>query len=85
MIYDEAVLRVFLEKQGKLFDPAVAGTLEEVDAFLEDVCAEVFDSEEEMIEYLEDEMDVSEFSKEEILELEEVFAIGDGRFLVVEG
>ena len=38
-----------------------------------------------IIEYLEDAMDITGMSEEEILSSEEVFAIGDGRYLIVEG
>ncbi len=47
--------------------------------------AMVCDNKDEVIEYLEDEMDIVGMEEEEILEAEEVFAIGDGRYLVVEG
>ena len=67
--YDEACIQAFLEQQLKLFPEEVAETPEEAEAFLEDCMAMVCDNKEE----------------EEILEAEEVFAIGDGRYLVVEG
>ena len=73
--YDEACIQAFLEQQLKLFPEEVAETPEEAEAFLEDCMAMVCDNKDEVIEYLE----------EEILEAEEVFAIGDGRYLVVEG
>ena len=84
-MYDEEVLAAFLEQQGKLFDEPVAQTPEGAEAFLEDCCAVVCQNEQEVIEYLEEEMDLSEIPREEILLLEEVFDIGDGRYLVVEG
>ena len=40
---------------------------------------------QEVISYLEEEMDITGMDEEEILKAEEVFAIGDGRYLVVEG
>ena len=46
---------------------------------------EVAETPEEAEAYLEDEMDIVGMEEEEILEAEEVFAIGDGRYLVVEG
>jgi hypothetical protein len=76
--YDEACIQAFLEQQLKLFP-------EEAEAFLEDCMAMVCDNKDEVIEYLEDEMDIVGMEEEEILEAEEVFAIGDGRYLVVEG
>ena len=45
----------------------------------------VCDNEKEVIEYLEEEMDITGMSREEILGADEVFAVGDGRYLVVEG
>ena len=63
----------------------MANTPEEAEAFLEDCMAMVCDDKAEVIEYLEDEMDIVGMDEEEILEAEEVFAIGDGRYLVVEG
>ena len=84
-MFDKKVIAVFLRDQGKLFDEPVAETPEEAEAFLEDVCAVVCENAEDALEYLDEEMDVSGYLKEEILELEEIFPIGDGRYLVVEG
>ena len=84
-MFDEDVLNAFLKQQGKLFDEPVCDTPEGAEAFLEDVCAVVCENEDEVLEYLEEEMDTTEISKDEITEIEEVFAVGDGRFLVVEG
>ena len=53
--------------------------------FLEDVCAVVCKNKKEVIEYLEDAMDITGMTEEEILSSEEVFDIGDGRYLIVEG
>lgn len=83
--YDDACIQAFLEQQLKLFPEEVANTPEEAEAFLEDCMAMVCDDKAEVIEYLEDEMDIVGMDEEEILEAEEVFAIGDGRYLVVEG
>ena len=84
-MFDEEVLQAFLAQQGKLFDEPVAETPEAADAFLEEVCVVVCADAEEMAALLEEEMDVSGLSMEELLELEEVFPVGDGRYLVVEG
>lgn len=84
-MFDEDVLNAFLRQQGKLFDEPVCETPEGAEAFLEDVCAVVCENEDEVLEYLEEEMDTTGISKDDIPELEEVFAVGDGRFLVVEG
>lgn len=84
--YDEECLQAFLEQQGKLFDEPVADTLEEAEAFLEDCMASIVENIEEVKEFLEEEgMDISGMSNEEIEEASEVFALPDGRYLIVEG
>ena len=82
--FDDAVLKCFLKKQLQLFPEPVAETMEEAEAFLEDCMAVVVDSVEEVIEFFEEEgIDVED--EDEILEADEVFDIGDGRYLIVEG
>ena len=67
-------------------DEPVAETLEEAEAFLEDCMASIVDSIEEVKEFLDQEgMDISGMSDEEIEEASEVFALPDGRYLIVEG
>lgn len=84
--YDDAVLRCFLKKQLQLFPEPVAETMEEAESFLEDCMAVVVDSIEEVWEFFEEEgIDLDGASEEEILEAEEVFDVGDGRYLIVEG
>lgn len=84
--YDEEVLRCFLENQLQLFPEKVAETQEEAEDFLEECMAVVVDSVEEVIEYFEEEgIDIEGAAGEEILEADEVFDIGDGRYLIVEG
>ncbi len=84
--YDEAVLQCFLENQLQLFPEEVAETEEEAEAFLEDCMAVVVNSAQEVLEYFEEEgIDVEEADEETILEEAEVFDIGDGRYLIVEG
>lgn len=86
MEFDDLVLDVFLEKQLQLFPEEVATNREEAEEFLEDCMAVVVDSLEEVIEYFEEEeIDMGIESDEEILEASEVFDIGDGRYLIVEG
>ena len=81
--YDDAVLQCFLDKQGQLFSEEVASTPEEADEFLTDCMAVVLNSPEEVEEYFEQEgMEVGEGSA---IEADEVFEVGDGRFLIVEG
>lgn len=82
--YDDAVLQCFLRKQGQLFPEDVASSLEEAEAFLEECMAVVVDSAEEVREYFEEEgVDMEDVDS--ILEADEVFEVGDGRYLIVEG
>ena len=84
--YDEECLKTFILNQGQLFDEPVAETLEEAEAFLEDCMASIVDSIEVVKEFLDQEgMDISGMSYEEIEEASEVFALPDGRYLIVEG
>ena len=85
--YDDAVLMCFLKNQGKLFPEGdVVSSPEEAEAFLEECMAVVVDSPEEVMEYLEEEgIDVEISGLDELLEIEEVFDVGDGRYLIVEG
>lgn len=55
-------------------------------AFLEDCMAQVVDSIEEVREYLEESgADVEGMSDEELEDASEVFALPDGKYLIVEG
>ena len=84
--YDEEWLQSFILNQGQLFDEPVAETLEEAEAFLEDCMASIVDNIGEVREFLDQEgMDVSGMSDEEIEDASEVFALSDGRYLIVEG
>lgn len=84
--YDDAVLECFLENQLQLFPEAVAEDLDEAESFLEDCMAVVVDSAQEVLEYFEEEgIDMEGAEGEEILEADEVFDVGDGRYLIVEG
>lgn len=86
MEYDDKVLSCFLEKQGQLFPENVADTKEEAEAFLEDCMAVVVKNIKEVREYFDEVgMDAAGMSDEELQEAGEVFAISDGRFLIVEG
>ena len=53
--------------------------------FLEEVCAVICDSAHECLEVLDEEMEVAGIGPEDITDIEEVFEIGDGRYLIVEG
>lgn len=84
--YDEECLQTFILNQGQLFDEPVAETLEEAEAFLEDCMASIVDNIGEVREFLDQEgMDVNGMSDEEIEDASEVFALSDGRYLIVEG
>lgn len=85
MEYDEICLKKFLEKQSQLFDEPVAETLEEAEAFLEDCLAVVCKNIKEVKQYLDESgADISGMSNQDIEEAQEVFALDDGRYLVVE-
>ena len=81
--YDDAVLRCFLEHQDQLFPEPVASSEEEAGYFLEDVLAVVVNSREDVIRDFEEEG--ADFDADDILEASEVFDVGDGRYLIVEG
>lgn len=82
-MFDDKVLECFLENQLQLFPSEVVSSLEEADSFLEDLMAVVVRGKKEVIEYFEEEgLDMAD---EDILEASEVFDIGDGRYLIVEG
>lgn len=84
--FDDAVLTCFLENQSQLFPEDVASNMDEAEAFLEECMAVVVDSVDEVIEYFEEEgVDMEGADEEEILDASEVFDIGDGRYLIVEG
>lgn len=84
--YDDAVLQCFLDNQLQLFPEKVADSFEEAEAFLEDCMAVVVSSVKEVWEYFDEAgIDMEGSDEEEILEASEVFDIGDGRYLIVEG
>jgi len=84
--YDDEILEYFLEHQHQLFSENVAETPEEAEEFLEDCMAVVCKNLREVKEYFDEEgMDIAGMSNEELLDASEVFALPDGRFLIVEG
>ncbi len=86
MDFDDAVLQAFLDNQSKLYDRKVASTKEEANDYLLMVMAVVVDNKEGVKEFFEEEgTDLEGMSDEEILEIDEVFPVGDGRYLIVEG
>ena len=81
--YDDAVLQCFLKHQLQLFPEAVAETAEEAEEFLTDCLAVVVSSAAEVEEFFEEEgIDIGDGN---LLEAAEVFEVGDGRYLIVEG
>ena len=84
--FDDAVLDAFLEQQEKLYPERIADTREEAAAFLEESFAVVLGSAKEVWNYFDEEgLDVSDYDQKSITDAPEVFAVGDGRFLIVEG
>ena len=85
-IYDDEVLDTFLKKQTQLFSEEVADTPEAAEEFLEDCMAVVCKNIKEVRDYFDEAgSDISGMSDDELMDQSEVFAIADGRFLVVEG
>jgi len=83
--YDEAVVKCFLKNQGQLFQEPVAETYDEAEAFLEECMAIVVNSKKEVWEYFDEEcVDMEGADEDEIVEADEVFDVGDGRYLIVE-
>ena len=72
--YDEICVECFLRNQSQLLDERVASNMEEAEAFLEEVRA-----------YFEEEgADIAQMSDDDLEDASEVFALPDGRYLVVE-
>ncbi|MGN0141062.1 MAG: glyoxalase [Roseburia sp.] len=85
MEYDEVCVKYFLEHQEQLLREPVAETMEEAEEFLEDCMAVVCKNIKEVRAYFEEEgADIAGMSLEDLKEASEVFALPDGRFLVVE-
>ena len=86
MGFDEIVLDTFLEKQLQLFPEIVADTREEAAYFLEDMMAVVCKNKKEVKKYFDEVgSDIAGLSADDLLEESEVFALPDGRYLIVEG
>ena len=84
--FDDVVLQCFLDNQEQLFPEPVADTLEEAEAFLEECMAIVVNSAKDVWEYFDEAgIDMEGADEEEILNADEIFDIGDGRYLIVEG
>lgn len=84
--FDDVVLQCFLDNQEQLFPEPVADSLEEAEAFLEECMAIVVNSAKEVWEYFDEQgIDMEGADEDEILSADEIFDIGDGRYLIVEG
>lgn len=84
--FDQAVVTCFLENQSQLFPEPVAETPEEAIVFLEECMALVVSSKKEVWEYFDEEgVDLEGMDEDDILDAGEVFDVGDGRYLIVEG
>ncbi|WP_075720293.1 glyoxalase [Roseburia sp. 499] len=84
--YDKECVTYFFEHQSQLFGKNILEDIEEAEEFLEDCMAVVCKNIKEVRAFFEDEgADIGELSNEELKEAAEVFALPDGRFLVVEG
>lgn len=85
-MFDELVLQCFIDKQLQLFPEPVCENFEEAEFFLEDCMAVVVNSVKEVWEYFDENgIDMEGADENEILEADEVFEVGDGRYLIVEG
>lgn len=83
--YDEECLNYFLKHQEQLFREPVAETPEEAEEFLADCMAVICKNIKEVRAYFEEEgADISGMGTEELTEASEVFALPDGRYLIVE-
>lgn len=84
-MFDEKVLQCFLDKQLQLYPEPVAANPAEAENFLEECMAVVVNSVKEVWEFFEEEgVDMEGADEEGILEADEVFEVGDGRYLIVE-
>ena len=83
--YSEECVLAKMKNQGQLYDEPVAETYEEAEEFLEDCMAVVVQSVKEVREYMESAgADVEGMSDDDLLEASEVFAVGDGTYLILE-
>ena len=78
-MYDEMCLDTFLAQQEKLFREPVAESREEAEEFLSDCFATVCENLKEVRAYF-----IAGMSSEDLAEQAEVFALPDGRYLIVE-
>lgn len=84
-MYDKICIETFLVHQLQLFKEPVAETPEEAEEFLEDCMAVVCKNRKEVRAYFEDAgTDITGMDDEELTAASEVFALPDGRYLIVE-
>ncbi|MDO5132483.1 MAG: glyoxalase [Eubacteriales bacterium] len=81
--YDDKAIDCFLKNQLQLFPEKVAAGPEEAADFLEMCCAVIAKSKKEVRSYFEEVG--TDIEGEDIFSAAEVFPIGDGRYLIVEG
>lgn len=83
--YDKVVIDTFLKDQLKLYPEKVAYDAESAEDFLDMMLAVVCKNQKETRKYLKDAgIDVSECDMEEFSDIDEVFPLPDGRYLIVE-
>ena len=83
--YDGICVECLLRNQSQLLDERVASNMEEAEAFLEDCMAVVCKNLKEVRAYFEEEgADIAQMSDDDLEDASEVFALPDGRYLVVE-
>ncbi len=81
--YSEEVIQYFLEHQDQLYSEPVAETFEEAEIFLEENFAAVLNSLGECREYLENMgIDVVGLTDRDLQEMDEVFTLPNGQFLI---
>lgn len=81
--FDQKVVDCFLSRQLQLFPEEVASTPEEAVEFLEDVMAVVVKGRKGVKAYFKE--TGADYMDGDIMEASEVFDVGDGRYLIVEG
>lgn len=85
-MFDDKTVKVFFDNQLRLFPEEVAYTIDEAREFLEENEAYVVNGKKEVYEYFEEAgIDIEGADEDELLEAAEVFDIGDGRYLIIEG
>ena len=81
--FDQKVVDCFLSRQLQLFPEEGASTPEEAVEFLEDVMAVVVKGRKGVKAYFKE--TGADYMDGDIMEASEVFDVGDGRYLIVEG